>query len=541
MNKEVYLWLILIVVVALAALYLRYFYQAQIGLELSLNTTGINLTMYPYQRLELPIIIYNSGASAIENLSVGLFTNGNFTVPYAITLPQGKQVVILYNYSPSKPGTYNIVVTADPGKLYNIPDRSKTTASISLVVKVPENASSYALLPNANRTSVQETNLDKGGYVVQAYLGNKYTTSDFALIKSTQINKILAPLLNDTFNDIYNMSVSTAEYANNDSEYSIWIRGYLNASVVLSLFSKASTSASQNVHTPFGNVTYITLPNSTTLCGWYSGGWLKLFGYVGSRTCYQVLSTGAKNGTSPSFVKMPDLTNVTSLANYTGSGINGKYAATLSLTPDSFIYAKISNGTSAVASDTCFGIVDSVNGISYCSTYISSISGQIGNLSLVRTSAYVGNYNLSVFSLSNTSELFYQVPININVVKGFGISGNYLRFTSALADTCAFNASFPCSNMTFANGVIRINVENDFGSAVKLNSLGCLTRGLFNSSNLGGLALAPGKSANLTASCFSNGAVLKGILLNLNLNLLLNYTIANRSQTLTGKAQVPFG
>ena len=366
--------------------------------------------------------------------------------------------------------------------------------------------------------------------------------NDFALIDSTQISRLLTPLLNSTFNDIYNMSVSTARYGNGDSAYSVWIRGYLNSDVVLALFSNASSVLSQKVSMPFGNMTYITMPNSTTLCGWYSGGWLKLLGYVGSRTCYQVLSSGTINNTVQSFVKLPMLENVSALANYTGEDGNMKYAATLSLTPTSFIYARISNATGATnASDICYGIANSANGMSYCSTFISPVSGHIGNLSLVRTTAYIGGYNASVFSLSNSSKLLYQVPININVIRRFGIAGNYLQFQSALSNTCSLNASFPCSNTTFENGTIKISVENNLGSDVRVGSLGCSAHGAFTATSLGNAMIAAGKSANLIATCFNNGVKLSGILVNLNLNLLLNYTVANKTQTLSGKAQIPFG
>lgn len=543
MNKEIYVWLVVILAVAFAGLYLRYFYQAQIGIALSLNTTGLNTSLYPYQRFSLPIVVNNTGSGAIENLSLGVFINGNLTVPYKVTLPQGKQAIIRYNYTPSIPGNYDIMVSADPGKLYNIADRSKTSASVTLRVGAPETAAAYGLVPAANLTSLHNTNFGKGGYIVQAYLSNNYKVSDFALIDSAQISRLLTPLLNSTFNDIYNMSVSTARYGNGDSAYSIWIRGYLNPDVVLALFSNASSVLSQKVSLqPFGNITYLTLPNYTTLCGWYSGGWLKLFGYVGSRTCYQILSSGTLNGTAQSFGKLPLLENVSALANYTGEDGNTKYAATLSLTPTSFIYARISNSTGATnASDVCYGIADSANGMSYCSTYISPISGHIGNLSLVRTTAYIAGYNASVFSLSNSSKLLYQVPININVIRRFGISGNYLQFQSALSSTCSLNASFPCSNTTFENGTIKVTVENNLGSDVRLGSLGCYAHGAFAATSLGNATVAAGKSANLTATCFSNGAKLSGILVNLNLNLLLNYTVANRTQTLPGKAQIPFG
>ena len=116
MNREIYVWLVVILAVAFAGLYLRYFYQAQIGIELSLNTTGLNTSLYPYQRFSLPIVVSNTGGGAIENLSLGVFINGNLTVPYKVTLPQGKQAIIRYNYTPSTPGAYNIMVSADPAE-----------------------------------------------------------------------------------------------------------------------------------------------------------------------------------------------------------------------------------------------------------------------------------------------------------------------------------------------------------------------------------------------------------------------------------------
>ncbi len=545
MKREIYLWILLIVAIASAALYFRYFYQQPISIELNMNSSGAVPVSYPYQNARLPITVYNSGGSPITNMSVGLFVNGNLTTLYKVTLPAGKQTVIPFNYTPSRPGTYNITAAADPSRLYYIPDRKNTTSGAVLSVMAPENATPYALLPSNGLVSREDINLSKSGYAVGAYLYDTYNASEFAMVDNPQINSFLEPVLNLTANYINNVQVSDARYGNGDRAYSIWMSSYISPSI-FGMAAEARGLRANTIPLNFGNMTLVQISNGTTLCSWYAGGWIKILAYSGSMTCYQAInesSRGALNGTLAR--PLGDRLRVSGgslLANYTRVSGGTNYAAALSLLGNSsFVYAKISNHT--VADTVCYGVLSSVNGTDYCSTYVIPASGKIGGpSSLVKTIAYVGTHNLTAMSLFNSSLLSYQVQTNIGVIRSFNISGTPIAFRSGLVNTCSFNDSFPCGNASFRNGTVAFALKNGLDESVRINGLSCYASIIVNPPSVAvGREVAAGGTYNATVPCYNYLGRISGVALNLNLNLQLNYSVANATRTVLGKAYILLG
>jgi hypothetical protein len=545
MKREIYLWIALIVVVALAALGFRYLYQAPISLSLSMNGSAARSALYPYQNAALPIVIQNTGGSAVTNMSIGIIINGNLTSLYKVTLPAGKQTMIPFNYSPVTPGTFNITAVADPSRLYPITNRAGTASGATLTVLVPANAAPYGMLPSANLTSLQSANLRRGGYAVDAYINSSFSTGAFAVIGNWAINNFLGPILNLTTYYTYNMTIANAKYVNGDRAYSIWTQGYTSPSIVADAASAAGLT-SQRIRTSFGNMTLVKISNGTTLCSWYSGGWLKMLAYVGSRTCYQAINAsagGAVTGAAYSalYPKVV-LKNVSQFANYTGRMGSVTYAATLSMlgsgSNSSFVYARISNNTAV--DNICNGVITNISNRYYCSTYLFPNSGSTSGISLIRTTSYAGTYNLTVMSLVNTSHILPQVQTNINIINSFNFSGMSFRFKSGLVNTCTFNASFPCANVTFSNGQLTFRLTDNMSSGIRLNRVACYSYGVANQTPVGA-TLAAGAAANFTVPCYSFGGIIPGIPLNLNLNLLLNYSVSNSMKTLAGRAYILIG
>ena len=547
MRREIYFWVLLIVAIASAALYFRYFYQQQISMELAMNGSGAGLVSYPYQNARLPIRVYNSGSGPITNMSVGLFVNGNLTTLYKVTLPAGKQTTIPFNYTPSRPGVYSISAVADPGKLYDIVDRGNATSGAVLDIMAPENATPYLLVPSNGLVSREDMNLSRSGYAVGAYLYDTYNASEFAMIDTPAIRNFVEPVLNVTANYIGRIYVSSARYADKDRAYSIWMSSYLNPDIfgmaANALGLKVSNAISQN----FGNVTFIQISNSSSFCSWYSGGWIKILAYNGSRTCYQAINAtgaGALNGSLPSPLRSSlGLVGGSSLVNYTGASGGTGYEAELSMLGNSsFVYTRISNHT--LVDSTCYGVTETVNGIDYCSKYLIPASGKIGGASsLIRTTAYVGTHNLTAISLFNSSLLSYQVQTNIGIIRSFNISGSSTAFQSGLVNTCSFNDSFPCTDVSFRNGTLSLSLENGLGRSVRLDDLSCYASVTLNPNSTAlGQQVAAGGSYNATVPCRDYlGRKISGVALNLNLDLVLNYTAANVTHTLPGKAYILLG
>lgn len=545
MKKEIYFWIAAVAVIAVAALYIKYFYQSPISMSLSMNGSAARSPIYPYQNSALPILIKNTGGSAIRNMSIGISINGNLTSLYKVTIPSGKQTLIPYNYSPTASGTFNITSVADPSKLYPITDRSKTASGAVLLVKAPDAAAPYGLLPAANLTSLQSINLQRGGYIVNAYLNSSYRTGLFAIIGNWAINNFLGPILNLTSYYTYNLTIANSRYVNGDRAYAIWIRGYASPSIVATA-ANASGLHFSNMRATFGNMTMVNILNGTTLCSWYSGGWLKMLAYVGSRTCYQALNASSVNavtkGVRSNFYNKVLLKNASLIGNYSWAMGAATYVATLSMlgsgSNSSFVYAQISNNTQF--GNICNGIITDIGNMHYCSTYVFPQSGGIGAISLIRTTAYSGTYNMTVISLANTSRAIAQAQTNINIINSFNMSSRTSTFKSGLVNTCSFNATFPCANVTFGNGILTIRLTNNASRTVTLNKMACYSQGAANQTKIG-MQLAAGASANLTMPCYAYGTQMSGIYLNLNLNLLLNYSAAGTTNTIAGRAYILIG
>lgn len=539
--KETYIWVLLIVVILTAALYLRFFYQPAIGILVVINGSATAHALYPYQNIQLPLDVLNTGGSQIKNLSIGIERNGNLTTLYKVTLPAGKQTTIPFNYTPTSAGTYAFGAVADPGKLYNIADRTKAESNLTVVVGREENATPYLLLPALNMTSSRNINIRGGGYIIDSYIYSRYNLSNFSLTDNIAVNNFVTPLLDLVSGYIANVSVGDARYSNNSSAYSIWVRGYTSSEIVPTAES-AKGLTPRNVTTGVGRVTFAALSNSTTLCSWYSGGWTKLLASSGKRSCAGILnqSAGKVTARQPSrYLSMINVPNSTALANYSGSFGITNFASKLYFSRNStFLYTSIATNTER--SNTCYGLINIVNGTSYCSQYIFPVSGSINGTSMFKTTAYIGLYNITVMSLLNTSHLISQVPINIGILRSFNVSGTSQQFVSGIQSTCAFSLTLFCSNITVANGTVKFTLLNGKNSTITLSKIACYQYPPAINVTLNE-SIASGKSANVTAKCYTLGSVLSGLPISLHLNLVLNYKISNTTQSISGVAYIPFG
>ncbi len=566
MKKEIYAWIVIILVILSVALYVRLFYQPTISLVLSTNASETQ-QLFPYQKVVLGVSVLNNGDTPIDNMSIGVLINGNVTTLYKIILPAGKETEIVYNYSPSAAGNYNLSFVADPGKLYDIADRARSQVSVVLDVVEPQNASAYSLLPAANITSLEYAEMNSPGYAVSSVVAGEYGFKLFNLTDNTQLNGFLSPIFNVTIDYIKNVSIAKASYSDGLKMYSIWIRGYLAPDIfALSTSALAGIKPVQTV-TNAGNTTFIEFGNYTTFCSVYSGGWLKALAVVGNETCVSALNSTAQTvATPPATVGAlhPNSTLLQSLSDiglYSGYQIyqnssscsNGTtacpptkelYSGVLlaaNITPLSFVYAGVWNNSLVPESNTCFGVPTNVSGTNYCSTFIFPTSGKIGNVSLIRTTAFVNSYNISAFSFVNTSHAIDQVPVAVAILKTFNISGASVPFAYGFVNTCSFNDSFSCSNLTFVNGTVGFKLEDNMSKSVQLNSISCYSDALTTLQMPLNISLASGESNTLQTGCYSIVGKITGVPIGLRLNLRLNYTVTNSTYTLIGNASIPFG
>ncbi len=543
MKSETYLWIAAVVIIIIAALLFRYLYQPAIDISISVHGS-VPVQMYPYQKATLGILAANNGTAAIQNMSLGVFVNGNLSTLYKVTLPAGKQTTIYYNYSPTASGTYSISVQADPAKVYDIADRAASTGNFSFSVDAASAADPQSLLPG-NATYTSERALSAGGYVTSSYIYDNYGVSRFAPLPSGQAGRFIEPVLNVTYNYIVNMSAAEAQYGN-ASAYSLWIKGYLAPSI----FSVAATGTkftSAYINSAAGNITLISMPNHTSFCSWYAQGWLKVLTVSSnSASCVSLVNASStanvsahENSVASEFGSRLVPTNAVTLGRFYGSDRLGSYAASLYyITNESFDSEMITN--QSTSSNVCYGVIGSYDNASYCSTYLVPLSGKFGNTSLIETTAYRGGYNVSAFSFVKTSDALKQVPVAESLLSALNVTGPSLSFISGITNTCSLGAAFGCSNLTYDNGTVSFVITSMLNASAHINSAGCYTYADdFPSPE--NATLAPGASYPLSTRCYNITTPITGIALNLHADIGINYTVGNATHDDIGTAFIPFG
>ncbi|MGC8676180.1 MAG: CARDB domain-containing protein [Candidatus Micrarchaeia archaeon] len=538
MKKEVYFWVLLFIAVIGVAMYLRLFYEPTLSVVLRTNATLPN-HIYPYQALTIPVTIYNNGHSPIKNMSVGVYVNGTLTSYYKVTLPQGKETAISIAYTPEAPGNYTVQAVADPGRLLDIADRADAQASVSFAVAKAGNETPYTLLPEGNITSESFAKLNSAGYALASDLNATYGLAGLKLTGIYNVNAFLDSVLKYVLNYISNIGVASVRYSNGSLAYSIWLQGDISPNMT-NTAALINGLKARNESVLGKNVTVVSLGNNTSICSYESSGWLKILAYKGNGTCSNELDAKklARINTSQFFERM-QIANSISLGNYSVLGSAGSKAGTLAYFENtSFIYSTIQNASTQ--NNTCYGLINSANNDSFCSEYVfANASTPSTGTSLIDTHTYIGNYNISVYSLVNTSLLLDQVPINIGIIDGFGIKGKPVQFVSGIKNTCAFNSTFSCSNVSFANGTLSMALRS-LNKTVKLNSLSCFLTPESKPNTLNE-TISGNETRMINATCYNAGSKLSGIELNLKLTLLLNYTFDNKSMTALGSAYIPFG
>ncbi len=538
MKKEIYYWIALFVVIIAAALYYRFYYSSGISLSTKFvqNSSSYG-QVYPYQKLYFDVLVNNTGSTPVSDMGVGIEINGNITYAPGITVPPGKSVELAFNYTPTTGGSYNFSAVADPSKLYNIVDRANSGASLDLVVNAPERPEAYTLLPSNGIISRSEMNSNLLGFLYYSDLGINYNLTAFKTIPLPGASSFFDTFLRIAGSDLENVSTASAYYADGNSVSSVWMRGYIIPGII-SAAAKGQNLTYYNYYEGGNNVTVVDLGGNESLCSWYANGWIKTVSSEGNGSC-----VGIAGGNVPLLSSLPSLTGIKSpffsyvtIANY--SRVYGNvsvlgYSAVIG--NQTLMSAGVT--TNNIPEKVCGGIVNTVANVSYCSTYLFRANGTIGSTSLVRTTAVIGNYNISVFSLSNTSRILGQIPVDIDAVRSFNITGPSAVFVSSIHSSCGFNSGFGCGNDTYNISLISMTLHNQLGRPARLDSIGCALYGAPKYKDLN-LSLASNGIANVTTVCYNNGSPEYGLPYGLAFSLWLNYTVGNTIKTVNGTAYV---
>ncbi len=542
MKREIYLWIILVAVVLVAALYYRYYYSSAISLKVGVERYGglQAQVIYPEQELFFNITVNNTGSTAIDQMGVDLLVNGNITYVYDVTVPAGKVGHAEANYTPPAGGDYNITVVADPGKVYNIPDRSTARASVMVPVTALQNPVAYVSLPSNNATVVYTENLDSLGFIWYSALSSEYGLNRFNLTGLPGLAQF-GTALDYIGSYTENISAAHAVYKNGSVVYSIWMNpGEYRDILPVNIVGVAAEGLNMSVtnRTEDGrNVTFVGLADNDSLCSWNSGGWIKMIASSGNESCLGLVgdnSTGLEPKAIAGVKLVPPLISGFVVANDTlasGNVESESYSAVFSNTID-FASVTVNAGTN----DTCEGQISSVDNATYCSSFVFPINGSESAPYLIRTRAEIGAYNITALWRTNESDIPGLIPEAIAVLQGYNAIGTSAAFVNGIPPQCTI-PGFGCENATFTNGTVSMRILNYNTTSVTLDSLGCVFLGATYPVKLN--ITLPGLGiGEVNTTCYDEGQVATSLPTGLAFTLRLNYTSANIVHSVNGSIYV---
>lgn len=526
MKKEVYVWVVFFVVIVAVASYFRFFYQPALSMSVSMRAAPGNI--YPYQIVQVPITVVNTGSVPISNMAFGTYLNKNISTVYKASIPAGKQATVYFNFTPSSAGIYNITFIADPSKIYNIAGRASAQKSMEVTVLNAERASPFEYFTVNGITGEDRFNMTPEGYLIGKELYYNYSVGVLTLTGSRSVDHFFYPAFAVYGSYIDDIAVSHAYY-DNYSLADVWIKGYLNANAI----EEAAVGQGLNVSSYNSSVYVINFGNRTTLCSFYAGGWLQNFISINGNSCASYL----KNRNAFNYTGNYGLLKTTngSVLNYTGYqgriGYAGSIAAGIN---NSILFESVVKGGNYT--NKCYGNILNISNVSYCSTDYMFGNNDV----LSENERLVGNYSIGVWSMSSIAAM---QPANyqaLAVAGSYNLSGAKIGFVSAFTKAtsmCSLGAGATCLNPVLSGGNMTFTITNNFNDTLTLDYGICYEQGPAPSTHLN-ITIAPGESKNVTVGCYNKGQALSGIELYIMTYVNVGYVRAGKSGEFRGYAYI---
>lgn len=542
MRKEIYFWIAVFAVVLVVALYLRFYSPNQLSMKVNITKEGAsNSVIYPEQEIFFNVSVANTGQTQISKLGVDMLVNGNITNVYDVSVPPGKEGYALINYTVPASGDYNVTVVADPGRLYDIPDRQTTTASVSLYVSAIEAPDAYLSLPEGNATEVGTANLATLGFVWYEYLSQNYNISRFNVTGMPGL-AAFGTALDYVGSYTENISVAHATYANGSVAYSIWLNPGTYRDIlpdgIIGIAAEGLNLSVQNYTVGGNNVQLVRLLYNESLCSWNSEGWIKTVTANSADGCLGMVNDSAAQFAPAAISGAKDIPPLISgfiIANdtvRTGNVISEGYSAIFNQSIDDASLTR-----NLTMNDSCAGEINTADNANYCSSFVFPVNGSESSPYLIRTRAMLGYYNLTVLWRTNNSAIVGLIPKAITVADGYNATGTSLAFHNGIPPQCSISG-FECGNATYENGTLSLKlVSLDPVDSVKLDSIGCVFLGATVPTELN-TTVSPLGEDNITTKCYNEGQVATGLPTALTFTLRLNYTVSNTLHSENGTVYV---
>jgi hypothetical protein len=451
---------------------------------------------YPYQASHFLINITNNGQNQVNNLLVGFYLNGVSLNAVNVSIPAGKSVALLKNYTYQSAGNYSFHVIADPGQVAKLTDRQQAQNTISLLITQPQSADVYISIPNGNITDTQSFTMSGAGTFTAAQMAQNYNISLFNKL-FTPPPKILPKIFRNLGNQVAYFNGAYVMYANNSTAYSGWLQGTINPTLIGLVVSSFGLHSSQ-----YGNTTYAMVNNTTSICTWYEGGWTKILAYYNDShggTCLgfsgnaynpsesQLLVSVLKSNSNLIHYQSGFLyTNITPLGSVLEYSNGNITTANLFNNSYGFVFttslkklAKPLNSTVINnPKDICLGLIYNNGPVHVCSVFIATRNGSINQpYGLINSSEITSNYIINMYSLVNQTTSLVAAHENAARLMGaLEVNETSVTWKSGFRNGCAImNSSLQCGflNFNYTSNNASINITNGFASDMRIDTINC--------------------------------------------------------------------
>lgn len=538
-NKLIAACAAALVLIALAAYYGGLFGRGMPDLALSASVPS--RLAYSGDIVEFSVLVTNTGSAPVRDADVTLFINGQPLAQKSVTLEPDAAENITMRWLAAE-GSYDVRIVADAGNLIAESNEGNNAFSASVSVLPAEEPDLFSHLPDAGIGRAYSFNATRGGMnqLIGIFASGEQASQQFYL---------------GLMSRLYDGRLAILNYVNGSEAAILYLGAEMTEDDFLS--SVGAMAGSGFERSRENGIEFFSYGgNITTLCAWHEKGWNKVLMYkqsmpqlnifnntIGERTTCLDLVGGRYNSSGAHDFLLPAedlrarvrLNDSALLEGRARAGEETLYVHGFEDGNSAFLLLVSSAGT-VIKQGRCLGVIINESSRSICKLARASLMGKVEMTAFERKQ---GPFTMMTFiaPVSGTNLMLAEEKAK-NVTAGVVFPGvpeyDWSSQQIQLAQ-CRFPSVFWCSNFTFVNSTLTINLTQLTGHEILLNGFKCTQEtSPPNESFLLPTPVRMGANATLELRqpCYITGnTAFNGTVLYLRSRLYVNYTDPATNET----------
>jgi|GEM_PF-6742917 len=513
--------------------------------KLSVSSIETTAGVYEGDLASFEVTVANNGSAEARDFVVELLANGTPVRTEVLSLPPNSEQKIIFMWSASSAGVYEVTARVDAGNVVSEASPSKQS-SVSFSVKEAEKINVFSAIPDKKLANVGLFNVnDDGLNAVYKYSATIPEIPQYFV------------WLRQYVKGLKEVQIATADYYDGSKAIAVIAKGVLPpeqmaAAIALSINSNLTL---QRKMVNGVNVSVVSANNTPPICIWREGGWTRAVVYADPlfNTCEDVVGHSYNSSVAEELLSMTQqLKGVTPF----NSTLLGETYHISNLT-------KFEYGAAFEDEEGFYGFYATEQPykeeVNPCSGRIANRSkegggtmqaceimpGKQSNWTVVQRK--VGNYSIICISIPKGEPT---IPIEMKALDtcySFNFSGEERRWVSFLEalrqPRCEFPDTFSCLSYNFSNGTLKVNLTQNSGKTVVIHGFKCTpeeetptTHFQLNKS----IILPSNSSALLEVLCYDqfDGIIKESIYLSTRMYLNYSYEGSSESRVVRGNLTV---